>query len=537
MKTDKVLSGLSTLAICAILLVGSCTKDAANKSASGPSLNDETVVTPFGVIAKEKVYQIQPGNALNVKGNHVTEINRASGEVVMDFGENPEKKSQNSNLRVATNGPNFSNGIIVDYVNSFATGYTYFASNFSVPTAPTQVNAETLFYGNFAFFNEGTVVSALQYGGSAAGGGEYWALTNWYFDNAGNVSFQPLSTSIAPGISLQSIISLSNGVWTAAVSGYSNGLSISGLTISQSNNPVGIYFGGYPKNAGAYPAQIGLRFTNVVIKAGSTTMSGINWLDGQCGASGIWPVNQNFATELRNPNWDCNPCELDMAYGSVQQPTNVSFVGSGSYPATLNWTACAGAVSYDIGYSVQTANSNLINAVGSSTSNSYVFPFSNGQYCGAQLSAVVRANYGGITSAWSCPEGVCCGGHPVDLVTIQGPYTAGTTLTFRYASGQFSVSSNYPIADPLTIGGFVAGYTGTTCTGGIVDSDSFSASMAPCSQNFSVVTNGLSCIDKRYKFNYATINGNNYGNGATVTVNGHAYKVVIIGSTCSAYPC
>jgi hypothetical protein len=501
--------------------------------------SETTVLTPFGEIEKSKVRRIENGNALKFDGNSIIEFEISSDKVINRFAQPSPQPIGNG--RTNTNNPGSNGNLIASrQINTSVSGLTYFSSTFSVPATPPPGNNETLFYGNKVAFNQGYLYSALQYGLSAAGGSGYWSVTNWFYDNAGNVSYMPLVTNLTPGTSLESVTSLSGGVWTSSFTGYANSYSVSGVTLQ--TNPFYNYFSGYPVSAKAYPSQYGVAFTNVLVKTGGTIPSNVLWLDAICsncynfgaGSTALYVVSPpyTYLDMISSTSPYCNPCENDLVYNYIIPPANVAFAQGGNFPISLTWSPTSGAQSYEIGYTIKEANGNLIHGIASSASTSYTFPFSAGQYCGNLLSAQVRSKYPGITTEWSA-----FGLTNPTSVMIGAQYTSNTTLTFQYSSGQFSVSSNYPIADQLTIGGSVKGYTGTTCSGGATDSDNFSTTLAPCSTGYSVITNGLSCLDKKYVFSPVTINGTTYTNGSTATINGHAYKIVIIASSCTAYPC
>ncbi|KAJ6484257.1 hypothetical protein C8R45DRAFT_1075439 [Mycena sanguinolenta] len=74
-----------------------------------------------------------------------------------------------------------------------------FKATWSVPPAPANFDGQTLFLFNSiepATF-DAIMQPVLQYGGSAAGGGEYWAVANWYL--YGDNTFFTTPVQVNPG--------------------------------------------------------------------------------------------------------------------------------------------------------------------------------------------------------------------------------------------------------------------------------------------------------------------------------------------------
>ncbi|KAF7373055.1 hypothetical protein MSAN_00513000 [Mycena sanguinolenta] len=73
-----------------------------------------------------------------------------------------------------------------------------FKATWSVPPAPANFDGQTLFLFNSiepATF-DAIMQPVLQYGGSAAGGGEYWAVANWYLYGDNTFFTTPVEVSV-----------------------------------------------------------------------------------------------------------------------------------------------------------------------------------------------------------------------------------------------------------------------------------------------------------------------------------------------------
>ncbi|HYZ75057.1 MAG TPA: hypothetical protein VE641_18405, partial [Chthoniobacterales bacterium] len=75
----------------------------------------------------------------------------------------------------------------------------YFVSDWNVPPAPSTYNGQTIFLFNSIEPNSETAIlqPVLQYGQSAAGGGEYWTVASWYV--VGNHAYYTSLTYVTPG--------------------------------------------------------------------------------------------------------------------------------------------------------------------------------------------------------------------------------------------------------------------------------------------------------------------------------------------------
>ena len=85
---------------------------------------------------------------------------------------------------------------------------TSFKTTWKVPPAPLNYDGQTLFQFNSIepASYDAILQPVLQYGVSADGGGEYWAVASWYV--TGNQSFVSKLTSVATGQSLTGVIKL-----------------------------------------------------------------------------------------------------------------------------------------------------------------------------------------------------------------------------------------------------------------------------------------------------------------------------------------
>jgi len=94
---------------------------------------------------------------------------------------------------------------------------TYLSGKWGVPPNPTSNGPQTLFWWNGVEPDEATDVlqPVLQWGISAGGGGDYWALASWYVSSSGNNYVTPL-ISCNVGDTIYGVLSVNSTYWTIA---------------------------------------------------------------------------------------------------------------------------------------------------------------------------------------------------------------------------------------------------------------------------------------------------------------------------------
>jgi len=96
-----------------------------------------------------------------------------------------------------------------------SSGITTASSQWSVPEVPKNVGEQTvfLFIGTTEQRGGGAIMQGvLQFGGSAAGGGQYYAMASWFYDSAANIAYSSIINA-SPGDTVSSSI-------TTGTSGY-----------------------------------------------------------------------------------------------------------------------------------------------------------------------------------------------------------------------------------------------------------------------------------------------------------------------------
>ena len=218
----KKIITLSLSAITAIAFFTGCKKDLTptNKvetieKATDITISGKTVVTPFGVMDASNVHFIGNGYNLSMVQGHLKKIETVSGKEIEDFGKvnklddnlNIGKQAYYSNLFPAA----ASGWIAYTYwanTDTVKNPVTYFTTTWAVPTTPTKQGNQTLFL--FNGMQDGLTSSSyiiqpvLQWGSSAAGGGKYWAITNWYV--SGSQAYYGTLVKVTSGTILQGVM-------------------------------------------------------------------------------------------------------------------------------------------------------------------------------------------------------------------------------------------------------------------------------------------------------------------------------------------
>jgi hypothetical protein len=160
------------------------------------------VLTPFGYRDKATVHQVPNGYQLNrMPDGHFRMQNRSTGDHIDFPGPTASAKGTT---------PLPDNGWItgINWFNQTGKPVSKFSTNWRVPSPPQTFTGQTLFLFNGiepASFDS-ILQPVLQYGGSAAGGGMYWAVASWYVTSS--TSFVSQLVQVSAGQLLTGIMRL-----------------------------------------------------------------------------------------------------------------------------------------------------------------------------------------------------------------------------------------------------------------------------------------------------------------------------------------
>jgi hypothetical protein len=176
------------------------------------------VITPGGLRHKSLVHLIEPNHILDGTGNRLRKLHR-SGQVVTDFGEISFNLANTPLMSPDVVGapqrvPDLESNWIVsaDWFNNTGVPVSSFKTRWVVPQPPALYGGagESIFLFNCLYNIQKTYKvifqPVLQWGQSAAGGGEFWAVSCWLvYTPGGDACYSPL-VQVNPGDVLVGII-------------------------------------------------------------------------------------------------------------------------------------------------------------------------------------------------------------------------------------------------------------------------------------------------------------------------------------------
>jgi hypothetical protein len=151
---------------------------------------DPSVLTPAGAMPRAQVVLVEEGEALREIDGAMRKVNAATGaplDAVPALGAE----------RVLDDGW----VTFTFWKNDTGAPLTSFSSAWRVPEPPKGRHRQTLFLFNGlqnSGPNYGILQPVLQWGVSAAGGGDYWSVASWYVTSRGQAFHTPL-VRVAPG--------------------------------------------------------------------------------------------------------------------------------------------------------------------------------------------------------------------------------------------------------------------------------------------------------------------------------------------------
>jgi hypothetical protein len=178
-------------------------------------ITEELALTPGGFRNKSLVHVIEPGHVLD-EMTGVFQKKSFDGEVVAEYGEVVRKKKarplmpDNVVLPARKIIPALGQGWIV-YAGWYETtvGHiTLFKTTWKVPPAPLTQSGQTIFLFNGIENSNRIYQPVLQWGTSAAGGGNYWTVASWYVNGSTGPVLHTIPVSVNVGDVLTGVMVL-----------------------------------------------------------------------------------------------------------------------------------------------------------------------------------------------------------------------------------------------------------------------------------------------------------------------------------------
>lgn len=164
----------------------------------GQTMPEEQVLTPGGYRPASVVHQVEPGHFLRMVDDRIFQFDEAGTQVAAHdtVSRKPVDRSLmpgNVSLRPvegdAARGPApaLAGGWIAyaGWTNNAPQPLSSFEARWSVPPAPATASGQTIFLFNGIQNSTMIYQPVLQWGQSAAGGGNNWTVASWYVDGKG----------------------------------------------------------------------------------------------------------------------------------------------------------------------------------------------------------------------------------------------------------------------------------------------------------------------------------------------------------------
>jgi hypothetical protein len=178
---------------------------------------EELVITPGGYRSKSLVHLIEPGHVVSGEAGRLQKLH-LSGKVVAELGP---AKVRPGNVPLMPHNvfvpaeklaavPALASGWITyaDWSNNTGSPITSFRTTWVVPPPPATSSGQVIFLFNGIQNSSFIFQPVLQWGQSAAGGGNFWAVASWYVDGPGGLAIHSSLVQVNPGDVLIGIMTL-----------------------------------------------------------------------------------------------------------------------------------------------------------------------------------------------------------------------------------------------------------------------------------------------------------------------------------------
>jgi hypothetical protein len=174
------------------------------KTDGSPATATDLVLTPGGYRSSSMVHHVEPGAVVDSTNNKFRTMDR-QGKVLEELGElvlkpagkplMPENVARHPSVVPALG----TGWIVYASWTESAKPVSLFTTSWVVPPGPATQSGQTIFLFNGIQNSSMIYQPVLQWGPSAAGGGNYWAVASWYADGQGGKSFYSSLVRVNPG--------------------------------------------------------------------------------------------------------------------------------------------------------------------------------------------------------------------------------------------------------------------------------------------------------------------------------------------------
>ena len=180
-------------------------------------MSDDLVLTPGGLRHASKVHFVPPGHQVRRREGRLETVSQA-GAVIADHGPAPVHPRGRPLMPHQVTGPSVAaerapalgSGWITyaSWSNDTGTPVSRFTTTWTVPPAPATHNGQTIFLFNGIQNSSMIYQPVLQWGPSAAGGGERWSVASWYADGQDGTSFYSSLVDVNAGDVITGVMTL-----------------------------------------------------------------------------------------------------------------------------------------------------------------------------------------------------------------------------------------------------------------------------------------------------------------------------------------
>ncbi|KAF9266520.1 hypothetical protein L218DRAFT_72665 [Marasmius fiardii PR-910] len=171
---------------------------------AAPAQPEEMVMTPGGLRPKSSVIQIPEGGSIKVTATEIHLLD--SSNTIVHTAPKTEAKVSPASATTGAPPPLQTGWISWAQWRRTSSPIQEFVTTWTVPPNPPANNGQLLYLFNGLEPDTGTAIlqPVLQWGFSPAGGGPYWAVSNWYVSD--KTTYWSTLQNVTVGQSLQGVI-------------------------------------------------------------------------------------------------------------------------------------------------------------------------------------------------------------------------------------------------------------------------------------------------------------------------------------------
>ncbi|KAH9484067.1 hypothetical protein JR316_0003547 [Psilocybe cubensis] len=225
---------------------GSMTSESPSKANVTVS-DDDIMKTPMGPVSRKNTHYVPDGAHIRHNNSNV-DIVWPNGTVISSTPTSGSSRNASQYIgRFAPRGVDEGDVVFAYFKNDKISPFANFSTIWDVPTPPVNSDGQVLYMYNALVSNEfdAMLQPVLQYGISAAGGGNFWAVSSWYLVNSDvfytNLTAVPSNQTLGGFINIDNITTTSDAVTTYYYSCLFTGVPGTAMSVSVNKELVYAY--------------------------------------------------------------------------------------------------------------------------------------------------------------------------------------------------------------------------------------------------------------------------------------------------------